>query len=297
MATAPPTMNGVHSTRCTQIGGAKRISTRAASPTTIKPRIRITKTAGPSPASWADRSSPQTSHAGRTLKSPANNLPLPQRGHRHPSAARSGETGVKFSSEPASRSIGSGLPRHPGAAAALAPPIDADKQEQPHDVDEMPVPGSRLEPEMMVGFEMPGPCPIETDDQKCRPDDDVETVKPGGHEKSRRIDAVGEMKRRVAVLPSLNRGEADAEKDSQRQPAQQSAAVALDQRMVRPGDRGSGQQQYQRVEKRELERIEGVDGLGRPDAADREQARREERPEKRGEEHHLRGDEQRHAVA
>src|SRR5438045_594954 len=37
--------------------------------------------------------------------------------------------------------------RDAGAAAALAPPIDANKEEQPHDVDEMPIPRGRLEPE------------------------------------------------------------------------------------------------------------------------------------------------------
>ena len=67
--------------------------------------------------------------------------------------------------------------------------------------------------------------------------------------------------------------------------------------MMRPGHRGARQQQDQRVEKRELERIERVNPLRRPDAADRKQARREERPEECREEHHLGGDEQRHAVA
>ena len=91
IATAPIRINGVHSSRCTQIGGENLISTNAASPTTIIPRKKITKTAGPSPASCADRSRPHTSHAWRTLNRPVNSRPLPQRGHRQPSAARSGE--------------------------------------------------------------------------------------------------------------------------------------------------------------------------------------------------------------
>ena len=43
----------------------------------------------------------------------------------------------------------------------------------------------------------------------------------------------------------------------------------FEQRMVRPGHRRAREQQDQRVEERDLERIEGMDALGRPDAADR----------------------------
>src|SRR3546814_6066530 len=38
----------------------------------------------------------------------------------------------------------------PGRSRAVTPPVDAAEQEQPHHVDEMPVPGRRLEAEMMV---------------------------------------------------------------------------------------------------------------------------------------------------
>src|SRR5215469_9222477 len=103
-----------------------------------------------------------------------------------------------------------------GAAAALAPPIDAHEEEQPDDIDKMPVPGCRLEAEMMIGFEMAGPGPVEAHDQERGSDNDVETVKPGRHEKGRRIDPAGEVKRGMAVLVRLHRGEADAEKNGQR---------------------------------------------------------------------------------
>src|SRR5215813_9125550 len=208
MTTAPPMINGVHRTRWIQIGGENFISTQAASPTTIRPRKKMTKTAGPSPASCAERSSPQTSHAAGTGS----------RVRRAPGKP------------PESRSSG-----YAGAAAALTPPINAHEQEKPDDVDEMPIPSRRLEAEVMVGFEMPGPRPKETNDQKGRPDDDVKTVEPGRHEKSRGVDAISEVERGVAVLPSLNRGEADAKEDGQRQSPQQSASVAFDQRMMRPG--------------------------------------------------------------
>src|ERR1700730_17909632 len=39
---------------------------------------------------------------------------------------------------------------------AVPPDIDADEQEQPHDVDEMPVPGGEFETEMLSRGKMPG---------------------------------------------------------------------------------------------------------------------------------------------
>src|SRR5262245_44793449 len=82
-------------------------------------------------------------------------------GSRTPHEAEKLEESSRQSPLPAPSARGSS--RHAGAAAALAPPIDADKQKQPHHVDKMPVPRRRLEPEMVVGFEMPSPCPVETD--------------------------------------------------------------------------------------------------------------------------------------
>src|SRR5215469_3414237 len=111
----------------------------------------------------------------------------------------------------------------------------------------MPIPRGRFEPEMMIGLEVSGPRPAQTYDEKCRADDDVKPVKPGRHEESRRIDPVGEMERSVAVFPGLNRRETNAEKHSQRQTLQQAAAVALDQRMVRPGNGGPREQEDQGV--------------------------------------------------
>ena len=77
---------------------------------------------------------------------------------------------------------------------------------------------------------------------------------------------------------------------------------------MRPGDRGAREQQDQRVHERQVERRDDADALGRPDAAGglgayrhlgrvREQRGVEEGPEEGGEEQHLRGDEQDHAVA
>ena len=77
---------------------------------------------------------------------------------------------------------------------------------------------------------------------------------------------------------------------------------------MRPGHRGARGQQQQRIQQRQMPGIEGLDALGRPDAAEQrvaggvhgiagEQRRIEEGPEPGDEEHHLGGDEQDHAVA
>src|SRR6516165_2582707 len=104
---------------------------------------------------------------------------------------------------------------HAGAAASLSPPIDADEKEKPDDVDEMPIPGGRLEPEMVVRLEITAPRTKEANRQERRADHHVEAVKAGRHEKGRRVDAAGEAKGRVAVFVGLNRGEAKTEKDGQ----------------------------------------------------------------------------------
>ena len=61
---------------------------------------------------------------------------------------------------------------------AHSPPVDAHEQEQPHDVDEMPIPGSGFQAKMMVGFEMALRRTPQADREEAGTDDHVETVKP-----------------------------------------------------------------------------------------------------------------------
>ena len=76
-----------------------------------------------------------------------------------------------------------------GPARAPAPPVDADKEEEPHDVDEVPVPGRRLEAEMVVRLEV-ALSAEEADREEGRADDDMEAVEAGRHEEGRGIDPV-----------------------------------------------------------------------------------------------------------
>ena len=53
----------------------------------------------------------------------------------------------------------------------------------------MPVPGRRLEAEMMLRREVPGAGAEPADDQEAGADDDVEAVEAGRQEEGRGIDA------------------------------------------------------------------------------------------------------------
>src|SRR5688572_12853988 len=106
--------------------------------------MKMRKAAGPSPTLNEMNSSPQPRQRSANFTAPANRPGEPHWGQRPLIALASG----------------SGSPEEPGAILAgvrrapAAPDIDGDEQEQPHDIDEMPVPGGGLEPEMLLGSEV-----------------------------------------------------------------------------------------------------------------------------------------------
>src|SRR4249920_4149307 len=65
------------------------------------------------------------------------------------------------------------------------PHVDAGEQEQPHHVDEVPVPGRRLEAEMQLRRERAAHGPDQAHREKDGADDDVEPVETGRHEEGR----------------------------------------------------------------------------------------------------------------
>ena len=77
----------------------------------------------------------------------------------------------------------------------------------------------------------------------------------------------------MAVFVGLHAGEQRAERDGADQAPLQALAVVLQQRVMRPGDGRAGGQQDQRVEQRQVPRIEGLDALRRPHAAEQFGAR------------------------
>src|SRR5262249_35827908 len=90
-----------------------------------------------------------------------------------------------------------------GEVGPLAPHITAGEEEQPHDVDEVPVPGGELEAEVLLGGELAVEGAHQAHNQEHRADDDVEAVEAGRHEEGGAVDVAFERERRVAVLPRL----------------------------------------------------------------------------------------------
>ena len=87
-------ISGVHSTRWTQSGGEETDFHDRGEADDDEAEQQDHKTAGPSPASWAERSRPQTGQLCRTVSSPVNSAPSPHRGQWHNNAARSSDTGA-----------------------------------------------------------------------------------------------------------------------------------------------------------------------------------------------------------
>src|SRR5579862_4441002 len=104
----------------------------------------------------------------------------------------------------------------------------------------MPVPGRRLEAEMLPRREIPGVRSDQADGQEDRANDDVEAVEAGRHEEGRAVDAALKVERRVIIFPALDRGEQEPEQDSADQPLLKSLAVAMQQGVMRPGHGGAG---------------------------------------------------------
>src|SRR5688500_10177945 len=145
--------------------------------------------------------------------------------------------------------------------APAAPDIDGDEQEQPHDVDEVPVPGGRLEPEMLLGGEVALVGADQADGQEDGADDDMGAVEAGRHEEGGAVDVALKVERRVDIFITLDEAEQQAEEDGAPQALLQPLAVAMDQRMVRPGDGRARAEQDEGVQEREAERVEHLDAL------------------------------------
>ena len=67
-AALSPIVSGSHMTAWPHSGGVKVTSATSASGTTVKPTANMMKTAGPSPASSAEKSSPQAGQASANLR-------------------------------------------------------------------------------------------------------------------------------------------------------------------------------------------------------------------------------------
>src|SRR5262245_12385829 len=93
------------------------------------------------------------------------------------------------------------------ARPARTPNINAGKQEDPNDIDEMPVPSGELEAEMLRRREMSEIGTKQAHDQERRADDDVCAMEAGRHEESGAVDVAAEIEPGVAIFVSLHAGE------------------------------------------------------------------------------------------
>src|SRR3546814_13857003 len=97
--------------------------------------------------------------------------------------------------------------------APAAPDIDDDEEEQPHDVDEVPIPRRGFETEMLLRGEMALIGPHEADDQEDRADQNVKAVEARRHIEGRAVVALPETERRVHIFIGLDRRDDRAEAD------------------------------------------------------------------------------------
>src|ERR1700704_3319618 len=197
-----------------------------------------------------------------------------------------------------------------------SPHINASEQEQPDHVDEMPIPGRELKPEMLRRREMANIGADQTDDEEGRANDHMDAVESGRHEERGTIDIPTVVECRMAVFIALHRREGETKHDRQNEPPFEALAIVFQKRVMRPGDGRAGRQQDQRIEQRQVPGVKCLDALRRPQTTEhlvslnhadkiradlmdigRKQSRIEVGPEPRDEKHDLRRNKEDHAVA
>src|SRR5690606_35565063 len=97
------------------------------------------------------------------------------------------------------------------------------------------------------------------DQQEDGTNQNVETMEARRHEEGRAIDRAGEFERSMLVLVELNIAEQCAEQHGNRQTPYKALAIVMEQSVVRPGQRRAGEQQDDRVVKRQVERVDDLE--------------------------------------
>jgi hypothetical protein len=200
-------------------------------------------------------------------------------------------------------------------AAPIAPDVNAEEEEDPDHVHEVPIPLGEFQAEMLFRLEVAGIGAQQAHEQEDRADDHVHAVETGRHEEGRAVvvgrgmaRVVAEDEGRVDELISLERREQQAEGDRDDQALDQLIALAVMQALQTPHERAARADQNHRVDDGQPPGVDDHRALRRPDAAEelgahilhgvhREGGGVEEGPEPGDEEHHLGEDEERHAPA
>ena len=103
----------------------------------------------------------------------------------------------------------------------------------------MPVPTSRLEPEMVIGLKMVAIRAEQTHTQEYGPNEHMSPVKTGGHKESGRINTVSKREMRVRVLVRLNPGECRTKQNSQPQAENEMFSLTFTKGMMSPCHRST----------------------------------------------------------
>lgn len=135
-----------------------------------------------------------------------------------------------------------------GNPAACTPDVNRQEQEQPDNVNEVPIPGGSLEAEMMLRCKIPSKRAHQAHEQEDRADDNVETVETGRHEKHRAVNVAREAESGMTVFIGLAGREQHAKDDGDRQAPDQALTVVMQQGMVGPSDCRAREQQDERVD-------------------------------------------------
>src|SRR4029453_15072887 len=126
----------------------------------------------------------------------------------------------------------------PTIGSRSSKPINKNEEKQPHNVDEMPVPGRRLEPEVMVGREMALDDARQHHGKHDCADRQKKDVEAGQHLERRAVYPrrkleVHRVAVRVVVLERLQREEDESQDDRREQPYLELAALLHLERVVR----------------------------------------------------------------
>ena len=113
-----------------------------------------------------------------------------------------------------------------------SPKIDGDEEEEPHNVNEVPVPSSKFETEMLLRREMTSRGAQQAHCQEDRSDDHMESVKSGRHEEGRTINMTAEREWRMRIFISLHAGEDEAENNRQPQALLQTLTIIMQKRVM-----------------------------------------------------------------
>lgn len=142
--------------------------------------------------------------------------------------------------------------------------VNERKQEEPDDVNEVPVPGSKFEAEMLLSAHAAHQKADQADRQEDRTDYDVRTVEAGRHEEGGTIQRPIECELGVAIFVSLQQREHEAEDNRKDQAVACAGTVAMLKGVVSPGYSCTGQQKDQRVDQWQMEGIERLNTDRRP---------------------------------